>query len=1151
MRITWLLVVITATSTFESSASLSWCPVGIHIHHVLKDYSTQNVGNVLCSESCIILKNFTYERTGHAYVAGFCVPAAKCDSTPSCTDIASYMPDLNRARIDHCISSCCNDEASCRKAMKLDDTYQNPSCKRNEPYAKALDPGRVCRKQCRNQRDCRGKLKRCECDDWCGFSCFNPNYVCQLPPVRKPMVVEYSGGNRHIIQYSCAEGYFLSGNSQRKCRTDRKFSGRSPTCKAGCKPPEPVVANSIAVTMEQGYGVGGEVNFVCQYGYLMSGTAKVICNNDGSWSAQNFKCERNACGTPPQINRNNVSPDPPVVYLDESGYLVARYRCADGFKLKSGAYNTFCNAPSATWSPSTLICESELQCAAIESTFSLTVKLSADKQSASFSCRDGWRLSGKKRLACRNGRWSGQVPTCQVEYCTYNESQLHPGVSRAFYGFPQQRYRLGEQLILQCNGAELARLTCLPGFVWSDDIRRLTCADEACTIDRSMLQDNVELDESGSKYAVGEKATFRCQQRELKTIECLGKSRWSDDYTKLKCEKDRCPEIEKNDEITVWYWGNRRVGYPVSVTCTGSQQQILWCRSDLRWHPPPPICSAGSCKLPAISQRLVVTEPANHGGEFASGTTITVGCKNPRMILQGLSELTCVSGKWNGKPPVCGCREFDNKPARLSVTIWNQGSTAQFRCDVGYDLIGSFSAECLDSGSWSHPTPFCREIGCEIDAFLLPPGVQVLNHYTDASDGLLKFPRGETVQLTCNGKAVEKITCGKRSIWSKDYMKIPCQQDIKPTKVPDKSPTKKPDRLTTKKPIGLSTNAPGKSCNCVCGNAGDTFDVDQIVLQRVVGGTEAIPHAWPWQVVILSKMKTGNETITNVQGGGTLISENWMLTAAHVFEFQRRRRAEWHKRFVFGLGTHDIDSLATLNGNEEFYAASFITVHEKFDIVNMANDIALVRVGEYFDIKRNKEIESSRSGKVTFNRYIRPICLPCMDSCTSIKFRKADFNLKSCNKKAKSYKSSSRSNKEVLGRPVVTGYGHTEKRNVTSDDPIVTATILQQAPLTIRNPKKCTRSLKQMRDNNIRVPDNIDGAICASSGKPTDACRGDSGGPLSRNVKAKSGACWLQVGIVSWGIGCAVRVNGVAYPGYYVDVAHYMPWIIDVASRTP
>lgn len=63
--------------------------------------------------------------------------------------------------------------------------------------------------------------------------------------------------------------------------------------------------------------------------------------------------------------------------------------------------------------------------------------------------------------------------------------------------------------------------------------------------------------------------------------------------------------------------------------------------------------------------------------------------------------------------------------------------------------------------------------------------------------------------------------------------------------------------------------------------------------------------------------------------------------------------------------------------------------------------------------------------------------------------------------------------------------------------------------------------------------------ICAARlGK--DSCQGDSGGPLI--LKGSDAANDVQVGIVSWGIGCADE----EYPGVYSRISEARPWIEDV-----
>uniref|UniRef100_A0A2A4IY89 Peptidase S1 domain-containing protein n=1 Tax=Heliothis virescens TaxID=7102 RepID=A0A2A4IY89_HELVI len=134
--------------------------------------------------------------------------------------------------------------------------------------------------------------------------------------------------------------------------------------------------------------------------------------------------------------------------------------------------------------------------------------------------------------------------------------------------------------------------------------------------------------------------------------------------------------------------------------------------------------------------------------------------------------------------------------------------------------------------------------------------------------------------------------------------------------------------------------------------------------------------------------------------------------------------------------------------------------------------------------------------KLKFSEKVRPICLPE----DSMDFRNLPLT--------------------------VAGWGKTRQGALTS------SRYLLETKVQIVDSDKCKKSAIY-RDNLVG-----DTMMCAYSlGK--DACQGDSGGPLFSTHRRSYNKKWYQVGIVSWGIDCAMP----DYPGVYTMVSKYTPWI--------
>ncbi|KRX80850.1 Plasminogen -like protein [Trichinella sp. T6] len=115
---------------------------------------------------------------------------------------------------------------------------------------------------------------------------------------------------------------------------------------------------------------------------------------------------------------------------------------------------------------------------------------------------------------------------------------------------------------------------------------------------------------------------------------------------------------------------------------------------------------------------------------------------------------------------------------------------------------------------------------------------------------------------------------------------------------------------------------------------------------RIVGGRDAIPYSWPWQVAVYEK----RGRLIKFACGATIISDQWLLSAGHCFHNKAHVNG-----YLFYMGTflrYEKQALAI--------QSSEVHVHPLFNMKTMEYDVALIK------LKR----------KIPFSNKVLPVCLP-------------------------------------------------------------------------------------------------------------------------------------------------------------------------------
>ena len=267
---------------------------------------------------------------------------------------------------------------------------------------------------------------------------------------------------------------------------------------------------------------------------------------------------------------------------------------------------------------------------------------------------------------------------------------------------------------------------------------------------------------------------------------------------------------------------------------------------------------------------------------------------------------------------------------------------------------------------------------------------------------------------------------------------------------------------------------PESSPDCLCGVAARST--------KIVGGRETGVNEYPWQVGFKRKDRS------YMFCGGSLISNQWVLSAAHCF--------------CCGEGKDDPTKYDAVLGEHD-YKDNTETEHVTKDIEIIINHPDYEETDYYinFDFSLIK-----LKSFINFSAYphIRPVCLPTSPDKTY-----EDYDA------------------------VTTGWGATGDGRLANK--------LQELTVRVLSNKGCR---EDYRYHHSQIKDQM---LCAyNSGK--DSCQGDSGGPLvtaGHGSGVVPGQNYELIGVVSSGVSCA----DPEFPGVYARVNNQLDWIRETTAQ--
>ncbi|XP_070602812.1 P-selectin isoform X2 [Erythrolamprus reginae] len=470
-------------------------------------------------------------------------------------------------------------------------------------------------------------------------------------------------------------------------------------------------------------------NFSCDKGFTITGPVSLQCLSSGQWTAEEPQCAAIQC----QPLNNPVNGNFSCIHIHGEFHYQSscNFKCKEGFLLK-GAETTRCEA-SGTWNASEPSCQVK-ECQPIQPPARgmmdcvNPISNCSYNSSCSFACEVGFELSNSQPLICSaSGQWSSPVPTCQAIQCQSLEAPAH-GNTTCVHLHGEFQYQSSCTFLcsrgFRLLGKEVTE--CTASGKWTAPAP--VCQAVRCQPLNIPVNGNFSCIHIHGEFHYQSSCNFKCEEGFLlnggETAMCEASGAWS--ASEPSCQAMQCHHLQnpKNGEMAC---SHPFAGFAYQSTCqfacepgfllTGTN--TTFCLATRNWSSPLPICHAAKCPFLHRPENghLKCLHPNSH---FAYGSSCNFSC-DAGFQLVGQARLDCTAlGNWTQEMPSCkavqcpSLKNPENGKENCSNPYGHFAyySSCTFSCDSGFELAGSEKLNCTDQGNWTGEMPICEALKC-------------------------------------------------------------------------------------------------------------------------------------------------------------------------------------------------------------------------------------------------------------------------------------------------------------------------------------------------------------------------------------------------------------------------------------------------------